>query len=419
MIFILKNIEGGLNMQPIKVTNEISQLKKVLLHRPGRELLNLTPDTLEELLFDDIPYLKRAQEEHDYFAKVLRDNGVEVVYLEDLMAETLEQNPGLRDEFLDEFLPEANIYTKRYQDYLKDFFNEIKDNKEFVLKTMEGVNINELRVEKAKSLVSYMTPESRLTIKPMPNLYFTRDPFASVGESVVLNRMYSETRNRETIYADYIFKYHKDYKDKVDLLYDRKLPFNIEGGDILNINEKTLAIGISQRTEVDAIDLLSKNLFFHTNSKIEKVLAFDIPVKRAFMHLDTVFTQIDVDKFTIHPGILGTLRVFEITKGNKEDELNILEKEDTLEHVLSEAVGTNVKLLQCGAGDPIAAEREQWNDGSNTLAIKPGQICVYERNDVTNPYLIKNGLDIIQIPGSELVRGRGGPRCMSMPLQRA
>lgn len=402
---------------PINVTSEIKNLKTVMLHRPGEELLNLTPETLEVLLFDDIPYLKRAQEEHDNFAEVLRKEGVKVVYLEDLMAETLDQNPGLREKFIVQFLEESRVFSERYIRTLTDFFSDFKDNKSFVLKTMAGVTLNELDIDRSKLLVDLMSDDLELVLKPMPNLYFTRDPFSSCGNGVIINRMYSETRNRETIYADYIFKYHKDYKD-VEMLYDRTNPYHIEGGDVLNINETTLAVGISQRTEPEAIDLLAQNIFFHSNSKIEKILAFDIPVCRAFMHLDTVFTQVDYDKFTIHPAILGTLRVYEITKGNKEDEINIKLTEDTLEHILSKATGNDVKLLQCGAGDAIAAAREQWNDGSNTLTVRPGTICVYERNHVTNPFLIENGLNTIQIPGSELVRGRGGPRCMSMPLQR-
>ncbi|MBP2025513.1 arginine deiminase [Peptoniphilus stercorisuis] len=404
-------------MSVINVTSEIKPLKKVLLHRPGKELLNLTPETLEELLFDDIPFLKVAQEEHDAFAKILKDNGVEVVYLEDLMAETLKANEGLREQFLKQFIKEAGIKTERYQKMIFDFFNAIKDDKELVLKTMEGVNINELKIEKSNSLVDYMNDSnSMMILNPMPNLYFTRDPFASVGDGVVLNRMYSVTRNRETIYADYIFKYHPEYKGKVELLYNRDLPFHIEGGDVLNINDKVLAIGISQRTEAAAIDQLARNIFFESNSKVEEILAFDIPVTRAFMHLDTVFTQIDTDKFTIHPAILGTLRVFKLTKEN--DDVKVVEMHDTLEHVLAEALGHPVDLILCGDGDAIVAAREQWNDGSNTLCISPGTIVVYERNDVTNEVLRKKGLNLIEMPSAELSRGRGGPRCMSMPLVR-
>ena len=277
----------------VHVTSEIKTLKKVLLHRPGKELLNLTPNTLKELLFDDIPFLAEAQEEHDNFARVLRENGVEVVYLEDLMAQTLNQNPGLREKFLKQFITEGGIYTKKYKTALFEFLNSIKDNKELILKTMEGVNLKEIDTTEKDSLVDLVSPPSKMVLAPMPNLYFTRDPFASVGYGVVLNKMYSKTRNRETIFADYIFKYHKDYKGRVEMLYTRDAPSTIEGGDILNINETTLAIGISQRTQADAISDLAKKIFYDSNSKITTILAFDLPESRAFMHLDTVFTQID------------------------------------------------------------------------------------------------------------------------------
>lgn len=217
-------------MTAIHVTSEIGKLKKVLLHRPGRELLNLTPDTLERLLFDDIPFLKVAQEEHDAFAKILRDNGVEVVYLEDLMAETLAANPGLREQFLKQFIDEAGIKTEKYKKIVYDFLNSYDDNKELILKTMEGINVNELDSKLRNienSLVDLVSDESNFIADPMPNLYFTRDPFGSIGNGVSLNRMYSVTRNRETIYAEYIFDHHPEYKGQVDKYFDRYNPFHI------------------------------------------------------------------------------------------------------------------------------------------------------------------------------------------------
>jgi arginine deiminase len=232
--------------------------------------------------------------------------------------------------------------------------------------------------------------------------------------------MYSVTRNRETIYADYIFKYHPDFKEQVERFYDRDFKYHIEGGDILNLNEKTLAIGISQRTQADAIEKIAKQIFFNSkNTELENILAFNIPNTRAFMHLDTVFTQIDYDKFTIHPGIQGLLKVFKITKGKVQGELNIVEINAKLEDILSKHLGVDkVTLIQCGGGDKVIADREQWNDGSNTLCIKPGEVVVYSRYYITNKLLVENGIKIHVIPSSELSRGRGGPRCMSMPLIR-
>ena len=228
------------------------------------------------------------------------------------------------------------------------------------------------------------------------------------------------TRRRETIYADYIFKFHPDFAGLVARYYDRDFHANMEGGDVLNLTEDTLAIGISQRTSHDAIELAARNLFRDPDARIRTVLAFDIPACRAFMHLDTVFTQIDVNKYTVHPGILGPLTVYEITPNPKEPEdLRIRRIDSDLRHILEEFTHVDdVELIYCGGNDMIAAAREQWNDGSNTLCIAPGKIVVYERNDVTNEILDKAGIHLLQMPSAELSRGRGGPRCMSMPLIR-
>ena len=411
-------------MNKINVTSEIRPLKKVLLHRPGNELLNLTPNTLGDLLFDDIPYLPVAQREHDEFARVLKENGVEVVYLEKLMAEVLALSDEIREEFIKQFIFEAGIRTPKYRDLVFQYLNSFKDEYELVLKTMEGIQIYEINREQRKdekSLVDLVTEETDFLADPMPNLYFTRDNFASIGRGISLNKMYSVTRNRETIYAEYIFKYHPDFKGQVDKYYDRDLPYHIEGGDILNLNDHILAVGISQRTTAEAIDQLAKNLFKDEKCKIDTVLAFNIPNSRAFMHLDTVFTQIDRNIFTYHPGILDTLQVFEITEGNdpsSEEDLNVREINDSLGNILEHYLGVPVTLIPCAGGDKVGSEREQWNDGSNTLCIAPGVVVVYDRNEVTNQVLREAGLVVLELHGAELSRGRGGPRCMSMPLER-
>jgi len=411
-------------MNAINVKSEIGPLKKVLLHRPGVELLNLTPDTLGRLLFDDIPFLPDAQKEHDEFVSILRENGVDVVYLEDLMADVLKINGNIEDKFIRQFILEAGIKTPKYKNLVFEYLKSFNDKKELVLKTMEGIKVGEIPREKREveqSLVDLVSEESNFLADPMPNLYFTRDPFASAGNGIILNKMYSVTRSRETIYAEYIFNYHPDFKGKVEKYYDRYLPYHIEGGDVLNLNEHILAVGISQRTEAGAIDELAKNIFKNENSQIDTILAFNIPVSRAFMHLDTVFTQIDYDKFTFHPGIMETLQVFEITEGDipdSDEDLNVKEVKGSLDEILERYLKRKITLIPCAGGEKISSEREQWNDGTNTLCIAPGVVVVYNRNNITNNILREHGLTVYEMHSAELSRGRGGPRCMSMPLIR-
>ena len=399
-------------MKKINVNNEIKPLKKVLLHRPGEELLNLTPNALDELLFDDIPDLEKAIEEHDNFAKIFKDEGIEVVYLEDLMAETLDQNGNLREEFLEKYLKEANISDELGFKESKKLLESIKDTKEFVLKTMSGITLKELGIKNDKVIYN----QKYTAINPMPNLYFTRDPFSSIAEGVSINSMYSVTRSRETIYADYIFNHHKDYKG-VKNFYGRSKDYHIEGGDILNINENLLMIGISQRTELDAIRVLAKNVLEDKDNDINEIIGVNIPNERAYMHLDTVFTQIDVDTFTYHPGIISTFHAVKFSLRDYEMLEEYIEK--SLDDLLKDALKLEkINLLPCGGGDPIAALREQWTDGSNTLAIAPGKVIVYKRNTVTNQMLELNDIEVIKLDSSTLTVGRGGPRCMSMPLIR-
>jgi len=230
--------------------------------------------------------------------------------------------------------------------------------------------------------------------------------------------MFAPTRNRETIFSEYIFRYHPDFVEAdIPHFYNRYEKAFIEGGDILVLNNEVLAIGISQRTRAEAVEKVAKNILFGDQT-FTTILAFNIPKKRAFMHLDTVFTMVDYDKFTIHAAIEDPLRVFSITAGSS-DNLKIREEKDTLKNILKKYLSIDkVHLIRCAGGDLIDAGREQWNDGSNTLAIAPGEVVVYSRNYVTNQLLQEKGVKTHKISSSELSRGRGGPRCMSMPLYR-
>ena len=322
-------------MQGVNVKSEIGNLKKVILHRPGNELLNLTPNTLEELLFDDIPFLEVAQAEHDAFAGILREEGVEVVYLEDLMAEALDTDPALREKFLDQWIYEAGIRTDLYTQIIKDYINsEYAGTKDMVMKTMAGINLQELPQQRhqparghgVRPLRSSCAPRCRTCTSPAIRS-------TMIGNGVGINRMYSQTRNRETIYGSYIFNYHPDFKD-VPQYYSRDEHLPHRGRrraehQRARAGHRHLAAHRARRHRPAWPTTCSAT----RRPPIDTILAFNIPVSRAFMHLDTVFTQIDCDKFTIHPGIMGPLTVFEITPDGKGG-TKIRERDEDLESML-------------------------------------------------------------------------------------
>ena len=397
-------------------TSEIGRLKRVLLHRPGGELENLMPDYLERLLFDDIPYLQEAQREHDAFADCLRQQGVEVVYLTDLVVESLTDG-DVRRALLHQFLEESGVTDQRTREALAEYLSAMPD-KEMVAAMMAGVRKSQLKNGSAR-LADYLSAIEDgypFAVDPMPNLYFTRDPFATIGTGVSIHKMHTVTRNRETLFGKFIFEHHPLYKN-APRWYDRGETSSLEGGDILVLSPQVLAVGISQRTREDSIDTLAETVL-SLSKTFKKILAFNIPKTRSFMHLDTVFTMVDRNKFTVHPNILSSMTVF-VMELDENRKMTIRQEEGLLEDILKEHLQLDsVTLIPCGRGSEIDAAREQWNDGSNTLAIGPGEVVVYSRNYVTNRSLEEEGIRIHAIPSAELSRGRGGPRCMSMPLWR-
>ncbi|WP_053033209.1 arginine deiminase [Staphylococcus haemolyticus] len=404
---------------PIQVNSEIGRLKTVLLKRPGKELENLVPDHLSGLLFDDIPYLKVAQEEHDKFAQTLRDEGVEVVYLEKLAAEAI-ADKDVREQFIDDILAESQKTVLGHEAEIKTFFATLSDQ-ELIDKIMAGVRKEEIEL-KTTHLVEYMDDRYPFYLDPMPNLYFTRDPQASVGRGMTINRMYWRARRRESLFMTYILKYHPRFKDAdVPVWLDRNSPFNIEGGDELILSKEALAIGISERTSAQAIERLARNIFKDESTTFKKVIAIEIPNSRTFMHLDTVFTMIDYDKFTVHSAIFkeeNNMNLFTIEYDEAKDDIKITHS-NKLRETLADVLGVEkIEFIPTGNGDVIDGAREQWNDGSNTLCIRPGVVVTYDRNYVSNQLLRDKGIKVLEITGSELVRGRGGPRCMSQPLFR-
>ena len=395
--------------------SEIGKLNKVLLHRPGQELEALTPATIERLLFDDIPYLKVAQEEHDIFAQTLRDNGVEVVYYVEEAAKAM-ANPEVQIQFVNEFLNLSKINSKGLRSAMTSYLLEMSPT-EMITKVIAGIKREEIKTKDATSLMDLVDDDYPFVSDPMPNLYFTRDPGACVGEGINIHHMHTDARRREALILRYIYKYDRDFASESNKQwYDLTDTYSIEGGDVLVLSKDIVAVGLSQRTTISGLEHFARNLL--QGSGFKKVLAFDIPKSRAFMHLDTVFTMVDYDKFTIHPEIEGPLGVYEITLDSK-GELKFNALKDELHKLLAlELKVPAVDLIRCGGGDLLAAQREQWNDGSNTLCIAPGTVVTYERNYVTNDLLDKKGIKVLTVPSAELSRGRGGPRCMSCPVNR-
>lgn len=394
--------------------SEIGKLNKVLLHRLGDEIEGLVPDNFERLLFDDIPYLKVAQQEHDRFADLLRENDVEVIYYVDETVKAL-KDPKVRKEFVGKFISESAIYSDAVKEALEEYLMSMTV-KDMVEKVISGVKKSEIAVQ-SNSLADYIASGYPYYTDPMPNLYFTRDPGACVGNGLNIHHMSTVARRREALLLQYMFLHNKDFAPEGSKLwYDYDHAYSMEGGDVLVLSKDIVAIGLSQRTTVAGIERFAKNLL--DKSSFKKILVFDIPKCRAFMHLDTVFTMVDYDKFTIHPEIEGPLQLFEITL-NQDGSPHFSSIQDELANILKIELGLPaVDLIRCGGNDAQAAQREQWNDGSNTLAIAPGTVVTYERNYVTNDLLDKRGVKVLTIPSSEISRGRGGPRCMSCPVNR-
>lgn len=400
----------------IHVTSEIGKLKTVMLHRPGREIENITPDSMERLLFDDIPYLPIAQKEHDFFAKTLSDQGIEVIYFEKLAAEALEDKE-VRKEFLDRMIAESGYAIGATHDALMEYLSDMEPQL-MINKVIEGVRGSDINIKTSDLQSVSENTDWPFLMDPMPNTYFTRDPQASIGDGISINKMTFEARMRESLITEYIIKYNKRFAGQVEVWRDRNHKTHIEGGDELVLSDHVLAIGISQRTTANAIEDITKKLF--EDSKYDTIIAISIPHNHAMMHLDTVFTMINYDQFTVHPAILneeGQVDNWVIHPG-KDGEIS-MEHHTDIKAVLKKALNkSDIDLIPTGNGDPIVAPREQWNDGSNTLAIAPGEVVTYDRNYVSNDLLREHGILVHEVRSSELSRGRGGPRCMSCPIVR-
>lgn len=403
---------------PINVTSEVGNLKSVLLHRPGRELESLTPQYLDSMLFEDIPFLAQMQNEHDMFASLLRDQGCTVYYIESLLEEVFKDQIQ-RDLAVDHLVNSSQIFSPSLKQIIEEHLHA-SDAKALVAYCIGGLLKTEIddKVEH-KTLSYYIRDTFPYYIPPLPNLYFTRDPATVVGGGVSINVMKTESRRRENWLLSLIARNNPLFAS-ARIHQDYTAMSSIEGGDILMLSDKCVICGSSARTEVWAIEGFAKRMLSPIEiggEGLQTVLVIQIPYTRAYMHLDTVFTMVDRDAFCMFPGVSSSVKVFSMKQG-KGGNLDI-QMEPSLKQALKRALGVPaVNIIKSGGNDAIASAREQWNDSTNTLAIAPGKVITYCRNVVSNEVLQNNGIEVLPIKGSELVRGRGGPRCMSMPLWR-
>jgi len=398
--------------------SEVGVLRSVILHRPGPELQRLTPRNNDSLLFDGIPWVSRAQDEHDAFAAALSDRGVEVLYLLDLLVETL-ADPVARQHAITEVTSSLRI-GDTVRSYLVEGLHD-QDAPGLARSLTAGIRNDELKVD--HSIVTSLLAHDDFLIDPLPNLLFTRDSSVWLADRVAVTSLAMPARERETQLTELIYARHPRFVG-TGRLHGRDLE-HLEGGDVLQLCCGVVAIGAGERTTPAGVERFSRQLFAHRLA--HTVLAVPIRQERATMHLDTIVTMLDVDKVVMYPNVAETLAAYTITCGNPPDEgavvplgeieLRVAEPEPFLT-AAAKAMGIDA-LHRIDTGlDPVTAEREQWDDGNNTLALAPRVAVAYERNVETNARLADAGIEVIEIAGSELGSGRGGPRCMSCPVLR-
>ncbi|UQZ95634.1 arginine deiminase [Mycoplasmoides gallisepticum] len=394
----------------IRVYSEIGKLRKVLVHTPGKELDYVTPQRLDELLFSSLLNPIKARQEHETFIKLLEDHDVECVQLSTLTVQTFQAvTSKIQEEFINRWLDEcipvlSEINRVKVYDYLKSLAT---NPQVMIRKMMSGILAKEVGIQSEVELVA----------DPMPNLYFTRNPFASIGKGITLHSMFHPTRKRETIFADFIFSHHPEYKN-TPKYYSREDKYSIEGGDLFVYDDKTLVIGVSERTEKKAIQSLAEKLRQNDETSFEKIYAINVPKMSNLMHLDTWLTMLDYDKFLYSPNMMGVLKIWEIDLTHQT--LIWRELNESLEEFLSMVIGKKATVIPIAGEDStqIEIDVETNFDVTNFLVIQPGVVVGYDRNYKTNQALRDADVKVISWNGDKLSLGMGSARCMSMPLYR-
>jgi arginine deiminase len=402
----------------LRVSSEIGVLRSVLVHRPGIEIARITPDNKEALLFDDLLWLERAQEEHDAFVELLRGRGAEVLYFEELLRETLDGDPAVRAELVSRVFSPAQC-GPRVAEQLGAALAEASTN-QLVDVLVGGLLETELERFGVDHLFADLVADRfHYVLRPLPNLLFMRDNAAWVNDGVAVNVLATPARARESLYMETIYRHHPRFRETAVPFWFGQgrgdaYPACVEGGDVLVLDERTVVVGLGERTTPAAVEMLARRWF--AESVVESVVVVHLRKARSQMHLDTVFTMVDRAICNVFPGLLEAIDVHVISDGG--DGTLRVRALPGLEAALLETLGLERLTWVTTGGDAIGRLREQWDDGNNTLAVAPGVVVAYRRNQETNRRLREAGIEVLELDASELCRGRGGSRCMTQPLQR-
>ncbi len=394
-----------------RVASEVGRLQTVLLHRPGAELQRLTPRNSADLLFDGLPWVARAQEEHDGFAEALRERGVEVLYLAELLEQTLDVEAARAEAVGAAVAPFAVGPTLAHT--LRQWLME-QSTEELALHLAAGLTHEELPATGPEGVVARMAGPGEFVVRPLPNLLFTRDSSVWVDSHVAVTRPSMDARQRETTLTGVIYRHHPRFAGTPLLYGGSRDEAWFEGGDVLVMAPGVVAVGVGQRTTPAGVEAFASRAF--SAGVAHTVLAVPIAQERATMHLDTICTMVDRDAVVMFPAVADTLAAYPVTPRGADD-LQVGDPEPFLEAAAAAMGIDHLRTIDTGL-DPVTAEREQWDDGNNTLALAPRLAVAYERNTVTNAALEAAGIEVVRIAGSELGSGRGGPRCMSCPVRR-